>query len=414
MAIRFLGLTSCLGAALAACGAQPPIVPGGAALARLNPLSRTHYKIVYQFPVIAGGKDYYKGPVTDVNDTLYGTTAGGGKSHNGIVYGLTASGQLNTLHTFAGGSADGAHPTAALISVNGTLYGTTTSGGQCGNGTVYSITTSGSETVLHSFCGTDGESPAGLTDVAGTLYGTAALGGASSKGTVYRISTIGKFKVLYAFGSRPYDALQPDSPPLEVNGALYGTTGRGGDDTYCGEHSGHTGCGAVYHLTLAGKEKVVYSFQAGNDGWWPAGGLTYADGTLYGVTIWGGKSHRGVCCGTVYSLSTSGNHTVLYRFQSTSTGLYPETIPVEMNGLLYGTTSVGGSGGRHRRQGTIFSVPVGGGSEQVLHSFTGRPDGADPVAMLTDVNGTLYGTTVKGGQCTGKFHGCGILFSIRP
>lgn len=410
MATRFLGLTSCLSAAaLAACGAQSPIVPGGAALARLNLLSRTHYQIVFQFPVSAGGKDYYKGPVTDVNGTLYGTTGGGGKSRNGIVYNITASGQLNLLHTFAGGSADGAHPTQALISVNGTLYGTTTSGGQCGNGTVYSITTSGSETVLHSFCGNDGESPAGLVDVAGTLYGTATLGGAWAYGTLYRISTTGDFKVLYAFGRRPNDALDPNSPPLEVSGALYGTTGRGGDDNSC-----NTGCGAVYRLTLAGKEKVVYSFQGANVGWWPAGGLIYADGTLYGVTIWGGKT-RGFCCGTVYSLSTSGNHTVLYRFQSALTGTSPETTLVEMSGVLYGTTSAGGSGGRHRRQGTIFSVPVGGGSEQVLHSFTGPPnDGADPVAMLTDVNGTLYGTTVKGGHCTGKFHGCGTIFSIRP
>jgi len=76
------------------------------------------------------------------------------------------------------GSPDGGSPTARLIDVGGTLYGTTSQGGSykygaCGTsnffgcGTVFSVTTGGTETVLHSFGGpSDGTQPdASLIDV---------------------------------------------------------------------------------------------------------------------------------------------------------------------------------------------------------------------------------------------------------
>ena len=56
------------------------------------------------------------------------------------------------LHSFAGGT-DGSYPGAGLIEVDGTLYGTTFSGGSAGFGTVFSISTSGAETVVHDFAG---------------------------------------------------------------------------------------------------------------------------------------------------------------------------------------------------------------------------------------------------------------------
>ena len=77
------------------------------------------------------------------------------------------------LHSFGSGT-DGTGPTADLINVKSTLYGTTEEGGAYNAGTVFSITTSGTEKVLYSFTGgTDGDSPqTGLIDVGGKLYGT--------------------------------------------------------------------------------------------------------------------------------------------------------------------------------------------------------------------------------------------------
>jgi uncharacterized repeat protein (TIGR03803 family) len=96
---------------------------------------------------------------------------------------------------------DGAAPEASLIDVSGMLYGTTTGGGAntaCdygnGCGTVFSVDpTTGTETVLYSFCNqtncTDGASPfASLIDVNGTLYGTTQSGGTHGYGTVFAIT----------------------------------------------------------------------------------------------------------------------------------------------------------------------------------------------------------------------------------
>src|ERR1700728_2343452 len=57
------------------------------------------------------------------------------------------------LHKF-GGAGDGTNPSAELIDVDGTLYGTTAKGGANGYGTVFSLTATGQETVVHSFGGT--------------------------------------------------------------------------------------------------------------------------------------------------------------------------------------------------------------------------------------------------------------------
>jgi uncharacterized repeat protein (TIGR03803 family) len=107
----------------------------------------------------------------------------------GTVFSVTKGGSEKVLHRFSFGSGDGALPSAGLIDVNGTLYGTTEEGGTYGAGTVFSISTSGAENVLHSFGGAlaGGFPGAGLVDV-GTLYGTTESGGTSGKGTVFALT----------------------------------------------------------------------------------------------------------------------------------------------------------------------------------------------------------------------------------
>ena len=47
------------------------------------------------------------------------------------------------------------------------------------------------------------------------------------------------------------------------------------------------------------------------------------------------------------------------------------------------------------------------GGEQVVHSFNGYSDGANPFGGLIAVHGSLYGTTYDGGR-----HGKGTVFEI--
>ncbi|HEX3458932.1 MAG TPA: choice-of-anchor tandem repeat GloVer-containing protein [Candidatus Baltobacteraceae bacterium] len=174
----------------------------------------------------------------NVEGTLYGTTSGGGAIGYGTVYKITRGGKESVLHSF--GYADGAYPYASLIDVKGTLYGTTLSGPSytCRNymylegcGTVFSITPSGTETVLHSFTGgsEDGAYPyGGLLSVNGTLYGTTEVGGAYGYGTIFKITRRGKETVLHSFAGGSGDGANPYAGLLKVKSGFYGTTAGGG------------------------------------------------------------------------------------------------------------------------------------------------------------------------------------------
>jgi uncharacterized repeat protein (TIGR03803 family) len=105
-----------------------------------------------------------------------------------VVFKVNNSGKLTVLHTFEGGSNDGAAPIAGLVQdSSGNLYGTTVDGGalSClngdfGCGVVFKINASNTFTILHAFTGgNDGLGPAaGVTlDSAGNIYGAAGEGG---------------------------------------------------------------------------------------------------------------------------------------------------------------------------------------------------------------------------------------------
>ena len=59
--------------------------------------------------------------------------------------------------------------------------------------------------------------------------------------------------------------------------------------------------------------------------------------------------------------------------------------------------------------GTVFSVPVTGGSPTVLASFDGS-NGRYPAGGLTLSGNNLYGTTDYGGTIAGGM--CGVVFSV--
>src|SRR5580698_1660759 len=97
------------------------------------------------------------------------------------------------------------------------------------------------------------------------------------------------------------------------------------------------------------KEKVLYSFQGGNDGQSPAGGVVFDKaGNLYGATYEGGSTCPSPGCGTIFQLSPGNGgtwtETILYEFNGNQ-GSYPEGgVIADAGGNLYGTTAYGGSG----------------------------------------------------------------------
>jgi uncharacterized repeat protein (TIGR03803 family) len=390
---------------------MPAIASGRSAAHRLS----ASYQQLYRFsPAQDGARP--GGGLLDVSGTLYGTTdaAGRGGKGKGTVYRITTGGEHKVLYRFQG-EPDGRNPQSGLLNVNGTLYGTTENGGPSGNGTVYSVSTSGTEKVLYAFKGaggSDGCRPeARLVDVMGTLYGTTTGCGnfkCNSEygcGTVFSVTTSGQETVLHSFAGCCSDGADPEAELTYVNGVLYGTTSIGGlEDPGSG--------GTVFSITLAGEEKVLYTFQGGSDGAEPDSGLIDVNGMLYGTTFYGG-SHAacddGQGCGTVYRVSTTGAEKVLYGFAGRSDGAGPASDLSEMNGVLYGTTSYGGNS-HGFGSGTIFKVSTTG-RERVLYRFGAtQNDGVTPSSPLTKLNRTLYGTTAYGGGT----HGYGTVFALTP
>lgn len=320
------------------------------------------------------------------------------------------------LYSF-GDRPDGEQLYAGLISVKGTFYGTTFYGGQygsqngqyAGDGTVFSLyPATGKETVLWSFGnGTDGRNPyAGLVSVNGTLYGTTWFGGGHGNyGSVFSLDpNTGAEKVLWGFGGKP-DGAHPYGGLISVKGKLYGTT------MYGGAFGQSWGNGAVFSFDPAtGKEKVVWSFQGGSDGQFPQAGLISVKGTLYGTTALGG------CCGTVFSLDPdTGAEKVLWLFRGGAGGAYPWAGLTSVNGKLYGTTLYGGQyGDQDGGYGTMFSLDPRTGKERMLWSFGKGTDGRYPLAGLISMNGKLYGTTWYGGQYGGQDGGYGTMVSFDP
>ena len=321
---------------------------------------------VYTFSNASNGANPEAGVIVGPNGSLYGTTIYGGTSGSGTVFNLRPSAtacvavlcpwQETVLYSFLNGG-DGAYPGYGnLIFQAGDIYGSTAGGGNSGLGTVYELMPSGdgwTESVLHSFSGSDGATPFSgvLFDSSGNLYGTTTAGGTGNAGTV--------FKMTYSSGS------------------------------------GWT-------------ESVLYSFLNGNDGGYPTAGLTLgSSGVLYGATSNGGSGGGG----TVFKLTPSGGswtYSLIYSFAGgADCGPWGALAP-DMAGNLYGTTLCDGA----NNFGSIFKLTQSGSgwTYSSIHAFTGGTGGAFPYGnAVFDSSGNLYGTASAGGA-----DGYGVAWEITP
>jgi uncharacterized repeat protein (TIGR03803 family) len=302
-------------------------------------------------------------------------------------------------------------------------------GGSSGYGTVFSVTASGVLTSLYSFTnGNDGANPyAGLVQGSdGNFYGTTANGGSGGSGTLFMVMTNGTLITLTSFaganGANPYGGLIQDS-----NGNFHGTTVNGGTNG---------GGGTVFMLSTNGTFTVLLSFvktfAQGTTIWiYPDGGNPYGgliqgrDGNFYGTAVNGTKSGYNTF-GTVFEMTTNGTLTTVYQFGSSSTlngyslvGSQPYGGLVQgSDGSLYGTTLRGGANTDGYMDsgrlgfGTVFQLATNG-TLTTLISFA-HSNGANPYAgPVQGSDGTLYGTTYTGGAYADTLDdGYGTVFQI--
>jgi uncharacterized repeat protein (TIGR03803 family) len=246
---------------------------------------------LHSFTGSSDGRSPVAGLIGDADHNLYGTTFYAGENW-GVVFKLDSAGHETVLHSFTG-NADGAYPYSGVIrDAAGNLYGTTFNGGDLscqsplGCGVVYKVDAAGTQTVLHQFSGTlDGSLPiAGvISDAAGNLYGTTSNGGASNLGVVFKLDAAGTETILHSFAGS--EGANPDASLVQdATGNLYGTTFNGGA----------SGMGVVFKLDSAGTITVLHEFTGVNDGGHPSTSLLIdGKGNLYGTTTVGGAFKHG-------------------------------------------------------------------------------------------------------------------------
>ena len=365
---------------------------------------------------------------------LYGTTDHGGAADMGVIFRATPDGVVTPIYSFTG--PDGQNPDSGLImGTDGNLYGTTDRGGANNDGTVFKITPAGVFTKLHDFTDADATPRGGVAQgknglfygttcsqfgpwtgysissagkfkhltnsippcpfsgiilgTDGNFYGTSQVGGLTYQGTVFKMTPVGHVTILFSFDNSHGDYLY--SPIVQGNdGFLYGTTSGGG-----------TGQGGVvFRMNTAGKKfSLLRQFDAsqGNDGSEPFAGLAAAtDGNFYGATS-GGANFGLVPNGDVFSISSGGDYSDLFIFDSTH-GILAESTPMQhTNGMIYGLTVRGGP--NLSQDGVLYRV------DMALPSFVSLEERSGSAGQKVGILGTglTAATGVKFGSGSATF-----------
>ncbi|HTR40402.1 MAG TPA: choice-of-anchor tandem repeat GloVer-containing protein [Pseudomonadales bacterium] len=157
------------------------------------------------------------------------------------------------------------------------------------------------------------------------------------------------------------------------------------------QYGGTNDWGGVFEFTPGTTNfTVLWSFTDGDDGAEPAAAPTVgSDGNIYGTS----SGDNAENLGAVFSLDTFGDFNVLHTFTGVPDGANPSGTLLETSpGVFYGTTFAGGSG----NQGTIFQV-TSDGDCNIIHSFN-NTDGSGPNdGLVLAGDGHYYGTTAWGG-----------------
>jgi uncharacterized repeat protein (TIGR03803 family) len=226
-------------------------------------------------------------PIQGADGNFYGATPNqGDQGNSGSIYKITSSGTFTLLGILPGDS------TAPLLeATDGNFYGTTFDGGDSscasGCGTVFRVTPDGQVTVVHYFEGSDGAAPDAplIQGNDGSLYGTTSTGGlygnVSGDGVIFQITPQGSFAVLHNFGdpNYPQDGVAPRAGLVQAtDGNFYGVTSEGG------EQSG----GVIFQIAAGGSYAILYNFDYLNGSNPFSTPMQHTNGNIYGLTASGG------------------------------------------------------------------------------------------------------------------------------
>jgi uncharacterized repeat protein (TIGR03803 family) len=394
---------------------------------------------------------------------FYGTTVDGGAYDDGTVFRMAPGGAPVTLVSFDG--YDGANPQAPLVlGADGNFYGTTQNGGADGNGVIFrvsldstSVQITGQPADQSVFIGAnavfsvavagnpplfyqwrkDGNnladggnisgstnrvltvSDAGLSDAA--IY-SVIVSNASSSATsddaflevsasppqitsppssqtlssggtaVFNVAAVGDLPLTYQWQSNQVNLTDGGnvSGSLTSSLTLTGLSQRS-DATYSVIVSNALGAVSaeavltVFAVSAPGTQvESLHWFTGGNDGGFPSGLSVGTNGLLYGTTPLGGAYHDG----SIFSISTNGDFATLVSFALTNGSLPEAALVLGVDGNFYGDTSGGGT----NLEGSVFEMTHGGALTS-LYSFTNEDSVSPDTALVQGSNGNFYGAT---------------------
>lgn len=369
--------------------------------------------------------------IIDPSGNLYGVLNTGGSTHgnpngsgHGVVFMLAPdthgeSYQYKVLHTFAGGTADGARPVGGLVmDLNGNLYGTASGGGTGWTGSVFKLapnTTGGWDlTNFYNFSpcppdpgtNSDGAAPTShlVIDASGTLFGTTTNGGIHGGGTVFSLTPKQGggyiFKNLHNFAAPGGYNYFVGGLMMDDAGNFYGLVSAGGDNS----------SGEIFGLFVSDDQtytyESLYSFPQNNYvPVLPSGSLVMDDsGQMFGTTNRGGNTS-----GTVFRYPSGkepSTPTTVHEFSILNGESSPYAgVIIDSAGNLFGTADYSSSG-----EGGVYKLTKkdnGTYDYAALFEFSGNAGDYPQNTLVADPMGRLYGTTFEGGK-----HGSGTVFRI--
>ena len=320
--------------------------------------------------------------------------------HPGTVFRLDSTGAFATVHTFSclegGDPAGTGWPVEVPLTqaVDGSIYGTTETGGANDRGTIFRLDASSGELkTLHIFDVVNGLLPGRLIQATdGAFYGSAGGEGYGlsnySGGIVFRITPAGEFTIFHGFSATDGGWVPEDQLIQAADGMFYGTAYI--QSPQCGLHPGG---GGITALGLDGTGNLTYLCNFLDSGLTGSGPLIQVGDWFYGI------GHSGNS-GVLFGMDSTGVATPLHYFNPNVEGPPGAGPLVAADNHLFGTA--GGS-----PNGTIFKTSIDTDNLEVIHAFNGI-DGAWPNARLVaTADQWLYGTTYGGGD-----HSLGTVFRM--
>ncbi|MDE2127984.1 MAG: hypothetical protein KGJ62_15490 [Armatimonadetes bacterium] len=389
--------------------------------------------IITSVPAGAAANPYEPLAVDAFSGNLYGISG----SNDSVIFKVTPAGAFSIVHTLT--APEGAYCLSGLTSVSSTatqMVGVTT--GYPTGPFLFTCDSAGNLTDQHTFTRSEGVYTECAVVAAGpagspTLYGLSAWGGAHQIGTVWKYQT--GFTLLGSFADKNLSGAHlTDGLVKMASGAILGVDTKDGaegtGEVVSMDHGGNltplgalpasqpyetNNDGSVYRPLITPSGVIIGSADGLSVGGY--GDAIYKVGTGEAVNVlnylvvgnhFSGplaampgstsmiaeEAPNGTDSGSIVTISANGQPTTLHTFLgSPFDGAEPNGgLTLAGDGNFYGVTQSGGA----EQFGTIFRITPGG-TESLLHSFTGV-DGSYPVFALTiGPDGALYGTTEAGG-----------------